>query len=69
MPSSIGYNFTNISTATTTAVKSGAGKLLRVIVNTAVAGGVITIYNNTAASVRAIQGLAESVQRLAVQQH
>jgi hypothetical protein len=50
MASSVGFNFTNIATATTTVVKSGQGRLLRLIVNTAVAGGVITIFNNTAGS-------------------
>ena len=50
MGTSVGYNFTNIATATTTVVKSGAGRLARIVVNTAVAGGVITIYNNTAGS-------------------
>jgi hypothetical protein len=50
MTSSVGFNFTNIATATTTVVKSGAGKLVKIIVNTSVASGVITVYNNTAAS-------------------
>lgn len=43
-------NYSNISTATTTAVKSGAGTLHSITVNKAVASGVITIYDNTAAS-------------------
>jgi hypothetical protein len=45
-----GFNFTNILTATTTTVKSGEGYLKRIIINKPVALGVITIYNNTAAS-------------------
>lgn len=42
--------FANISTATTTTVKSGSGTLVAIIINKAVANGVITIYDNTAAS-------------------
>lgn len=40
---------TNIATATTTTVKSGAGYLVRITVNTTAAGA-ITVYDNTAAS-------------------
>jgi len=40
---------TNISTATTTTVKSGTGYLNCVTINTTAAGA-ITIYDNTAAS-------------------
>lgn len=43
-------SFTNITTATTTAVKSGAGIIDRIIVNTAGAGSTLTLYDNTAAS-------------------
>lgn len=39
----------NISTATTTTVKSGSGFLNRLVINTTAAGA-ITIYDNTAAS-------------------
>lgn len=42
--------FKNISTATTTVVKKGPGILVAIIVNKAVASGVYTIYDNTAAS-------------------
>lgn len=42
--------YRNIVTATTTTVKSGRGKLFGINVNKAVASGVITIYDNTAAS-------------------
>lgn len=45
-----GYNYTNIATATTTTVKSGAGILKRLLVNKPLATGVIAIYDNTAAS-------------------
>lgn len=44
------FSFTNIVTNTTTTVKSGAGLLHRIILNTQVASEVITIYDNTAAS-------------------
>jgi hypothetical protein len=40
----------NIATATTTVVKSGAGRLVRIMNNRKVANGVITVYDNTAAS-------------------
>ena len=42
--------FTNITTATTTVVKSGAGRLIHIVVNKPVSASSITIYNNTAAS-------------------
>ncbi len=42
-------NYTNITTQTTTVVKSGRGKLERIVINTPLANGVITIYDNTAA--------------------
>lgn len=41
---------TNITTATTTTVKSGVGALVAIVVNKAVASSTITIYDNTAAS-------------------
>ena len=44
------FNYLNISTATTTVVKSGAGFLHLIVVNKHVATGVITIYDNTAGS-------------------
>lgn len=43
-------SFANITTATTTAVKSGAGIVERIIVNTAGAGSTLTLYDNTAGS-------------------
>lgn len=42
--------FTNITSATTTTIKSGSGTLVRICNNKKVANGVITIYDNTAAS-------------------
>jgi len=45
-----GDNYTNVASATTTAVASGIGTLKRIIMNKAVANGVITVYDNTAGS-------------------
>ena len=47
-----GYNFVNITAAapTTTVVKTGAGILHSIAINTPTATAVITIYDNTAAS-------------------
>lgn len=44
------FSFSNIVSATTTVVKSGAGLLHSINVNKAVAAATITIYDNTAAS-------------------
>lgn len=44
------YSYTNIITATTTVVVTGSGHLKGLMINKAVAAGVITIYDNTAAS-------------------
>lgn len=41
--------YNNITTATTTTVKTGRGRLKRIVVNTTAAGAV-TIYDNTAGS-------------------
>lgn len=46
----VSYQKTNITTATTTTVKSGAGIFHGLMINKAVAAGTITIYDNTAAS-------------------
>lgn len=43
-------NFLNIAGAATTVVKSGAGNLIGLVCNKLIALGVITIYDNTAAS-------------------
>lgn len=43
-------NSVNIATQTTTVVKSGRGTLERIIINTPLANGVITLYDNTAGS-------------------
>lgn len=42
--------FQNITTATTTVVRSGPGVLTRIVNNKKVASGVITIYDNTSAA-------------------
>lgn len=44
-----GYAYTNITTAATTVVKSGAGTLHSIVVNTLAASGTVTIYDNTSA--------------------
>lgn len=45
-----GQLFSNITSATTTTVKSGTGILHRIIVNTLIGSATITVYNNTAGS-------------------
>jgi bifunctional ADP-heptose synthase (sugar kinase/adenylyltransferase) len=54
------YAYANITTATTTTVKTGAGKLAALIIN-ATAAAAITIYDNTAASGTKIATLKASV--------
>jgi hypothetical protein len=44
------YSYLNITTATTTTVKSGAGTLHVIAINTPVASATITVYDNTAGS-------------------
>ena len=50
IPSDPVYGYTNIAAAATTVVKTGRGVLKKIIINKLVASGVITIYDNTAAS-------------------
>lgn len=45
-----GYNYANITTATTTVVKSGEGIFAGLVINNQVANGITTIYDNTAGS-------------------
>lgn len=45
-----GYSFSNITTATTTTVKSGAGTLHALVINTKGVASTATIYDNTSAS-------------------
>jgi hypothetical protein len=52
--------YNNIKTATTTTVKSGAGMLHKIVVNTTAAGTII-IYDNTAGSGTTIGTLKASV--------
>lgn len=42
--------YRNINTATTTVLKSARGFLHRIIINSAAANGVITVYDNTSAA-------------------
>jgi hypothetical protein len=44
------YSFANITTDTTTALKTGPGFLHNVCINTPAATGTVTIYDNTAGS-------------------
>lgn len=44
------YSYTNVATAATTVIKSGAGFLHAIVVNTPLATGTLTIYDNTAGS-------------------
>lgn len=60
MPTGANCSFTGITTNTTTTVKSGAGVLYAIIVNTT-AAGTITVYDNTAASGTKIATLKSSI--------
>lgn len=51
--------FNNIKTATTTTVKSGAGVLHKIVINTT-AAGTITVYDNTTATGTTIATIAAS---------
>lgn len=53
------YSYTNISSATTTTVKSGSGFLHAIVINTT-AAGTITVYDNTAGSGTTIATIAAS---------
>lgn len=46
----IGWNYRNIATQTTTVVKTGEGFLHTLTINTPLASGVATVYDNTAGS-------------------
>lgn len=52
-------NYNNISSATTTVVKSSTGILKRIVINTSVAGA-ITVYDNTSAAGTKIATIAAS---------
>lgn len=54
------FSYSNIASATTTTVKSGAGFLHSIVINTT-AAGTITIYDNTAGSGTKIGTIAASV--------
>lgn len=45
-----GYKFRNITTATTTTLRTGVGRLVGINVNKAVASSIITVYDNTSAA-------------------
>ena len=54
------FEYRNITTATTTVVKSGAGVLKAITVNST-AAGTITVYDNTSAAGKKIATLKTSV--------
>jgi hypothetical protein len=62
------YSYQNITTDTTTTLKTGPGYLHTVCINTPAATGTITIYDNTAASGTKI-GTITSYASTAVRQH
>lgn len=53
------FNYTNITTNTTTVVKSGTGILHSIVINTT-AAAIITIYDNTSAAGTKIATIAAS---------
>ena len=57
-----GSSYTHITTAATTVVKSGAGVLARINVNTLGSGSTMTIYDNTAASGTVIAVMTSALQ-------
>lgn len=57
-----GNSYSNITTAATTTVKSGAGVLDRLVINTGGTGSTATIYDNTAASGTKIATLTTATQ-------
>ena len=64
LPVENNYSFNNIASATTTVVKSGAGFLHSITINKHVLAGVITIYDNTAASGTTIATITEGAALL-----
>lgn len=59
-----GNSFANITTNTTTVVKTGSGVLDRIVIGTAGTSSVITVYDNTAASgtkIGTVSGDAQAV--------
>lgn len=59
-----GRTFSNITTTTTTTVKSGKGNLHAIIINTPVASGTITMFDNTAGSGTKIATITNPVSLL-----
>lgn len=55
----IGPKYRNITTATTTTCKTGSGRLIAIVVNTAVTSGTMTVYDNTTASGTVIATITE----------
>lgn len=63
----VSNTYSNITTTATTVVKSGAGTFSKIVINKAAATGVITVYDNTAASGTIIATLTEPAALLASQ--
>lgn len=63
----LGYKVRNIAGAATTVVRSGPGRLIAIHCNKAIALGVITIYDNTAASGTKIATITNPAALLAAQ--
>jgi len=63
----MGYKYRNITTATTTTVKTGRGSLVAIVNNKTVASGVVTVYDNTAASGNKIATITNPATLLASQ--
>lgn len=49
-PDAAGFAYRNITTATTTTVKTGQGVIHEICINTPAASGVVVVYDNTAGS-------------------
>lgn len=45
-----GFKYRNITTATTTAIKSGKGRLSHISINGSSLAGAVTVYDNTSAA-------------------
>lgn len=63
----MGYKYRNITTATTTTVKSGRGALVAIVNNKTVASGVVTVYDNTSATGNKIATITNPATLLASQ--
>jgi hypothetical protein len=58
----VGLSYNHISTATTTTVKSGAGTLHNIVINTKGIAGIATVYDNTTATAPVIAVIDVTIQ-------